>query len=193
MGQGFTSAPVLPVAGDPQLLVTADFNGDGRPDLAYLDTVSGGRLHLLLGNGDGSFRAGQVLAIASGVGGQIDVADMNGDGIPDLLLNGSGVTVLLGRGDGTFGAPVTTGSSTGNFPAGYLAIADFDGDGKLDVYSTSNYSNAIMKGDGKGGFSSSSYLSGNPLSGPDAFAADLNGDGLPDLLAANGALASASR
>lgn len=102
LSQGFSSAPILPVAGDPQLLATADFDGDGHADLAYLDATTGGSLHILLGNGDGSFRAGQVIAMPSGAGGQIDVADMNGDGVPDLLLSGAGVTVLLGRGDGNF-------------------------------------------------------------------------------------------
>lgn len=104
--QGFTSAVVVPVAGDPNILASGDFNGDGIPDLVYEDAASGGNLHVLLSNGDGSFRAGQVIALPPGPEGVIDVGDLNGDGVQDLVLMSASpqaVVVLLGKGDGTSG------------------------------------------------------------------------------------------
>lgn len=79
---------------------------------------------------------------------------------------------------------MTKAFGPGTSSTGHLAIADFDGDGKLDVFSANYNANFIMTGDGKGGFPSFITLSA-ALSGPDAFAVDVNGDGLPDLVTNN--------
>lgn len=188
--QGFTSAVVVPVAGDPNVLATGDFNGDGNPDLVYQDAASGGNLHVLLGNGDGSFRAGQIMPLPAGVGGPanvggvIDVGDLNGDGVPDIVLQSGSpeaVLVLLGKGDGTFASPIGSPTTTQLVISTHVAIADFDGDGHADIVFNDNSSNLhLMRGDGKGGLGAPSTFSAG-IDG-DVQTADLNGDGRPDLI-----------
>ncbi len=97
---------------------------------------------VLLGNGDGTFQT----AVSYNSGGEsatsIAVADVNGDGNPDLLvanecdssgncLNGGVVSVLLGNGDGTFQAAVSYNS--GGYEAYSIAVADVNGDGYPDL------------------------------------------------------------
>ena len=106
-----------------------------------LCTNPNGWLGVLLGNGDGTFQA----AVTYGSGGyspsSVAVADVNGDGKPDLVVansclgqncdtNGS-VGVLLGNGDGTFQTAVTYGS--GGEATSSVAVADVNGDGKPDM------------------------------------------------------------
>ena len=83
-----------------QVLLVADFNGDGTPDLA----VAAGTLEVLLGNGNGTFQ--KPVEYSAGVGpSSIATADFNHDGNPDLAAANFGlgsVTIMLGNGDGTF-------------------------------------------------------------------------------------------
>jgi hypothetical protein len=116
----------------------SDLNGDGKPDIAVANANSL-NVGVLLGNGDGTFQP----AVAYASGGiddtnSIAVADVNGDGKPDLLtanVNGSSpngsVGVLLGNGDGTFQTAVTYPS--GSNAALAVAVADLNGDGKPDL------------------------------------------------------------
>jgi hypothetical protein len=99
-----------------------DFNGDGKLDVALLDFDS---IQILLGNGDGTFRAATQYSVVSH-SSSVATADFNGDGILDLVTDGG--TVLLGNGDGTF----TAGTTVTTNGAGGIAVADFNGDGKLD-------------------------------------------------------------
>jgi Bacterial Ig-like domain (group 3)/FG-GAP-like repeat len=152
----------------------------------YQDAASGGNLHILLGNGDGSFRAGQVIPLGTGVGGVIDIGDLNGDGVPDLVVSGGSsveaITVFLGRGDGTFGPPIATPTSVQvtTLPA-HAAIADFDGDGYTDVVFSDGLGNLhLMRGDGKGDLGAPSTIQADIMG--DVLTADLNGDGRPDLV-----------
>jgi VCBS repeat protein len=139
--------------GDPaESVVVADVNGDGRADLLVSNNASS-NIGVLLGSGDGTFQAvttycsGGYFA-AAGTGGGLAVADVNGDGKPDLLMascaaNGiDGVVgVLLGNGDGTFQSAVTYGSG-GSYPVS-IAVADVNGDGKPDLAVTSPGSNTV--------------------------------------------------
>ena len=158
----------------PSSLASADFNGDGKLDLAISSALSGG-VSVLLGNGDGTFQAPGGYAASDPQSVILDsliVADFNGDGKLDLAVGGSGVSVLLGNGDGTFRAAL---NSPGGAP---LAAADFNGDGKLDLFAGGD----VLLGNGDGTFS----LFATYPTGTAAAAADLNGDGKPDLIVSKG-------
>lgn len=186
-------------------VAVADVNQDGRPDLLLATTCidlncASGSVAVLLGNGDGTFQA----AVAYSSGGKfpysIAVADVNGDGRLDLAVSnlcvlsdtyctGSAngrVGVLLGNGDGTF-QPVVTYDSGGLYAIS-VAISDINGDGKSDLLVGNRNSGNIglLLGNGDGTFQPAvTYDSGGP-GGPNSITvADLNGDGHPDVLAAN--------
>jgi hypothetical protein len=182
----------------------ADVNGDGKKDIVvancgitYCDSSDGG-VGVLLGNGDGTFQS--VTTYDSGGYGTLSVAvaDVNGDGKPDLVVsntyacsncsNGS-VGVLLGNGDGTFQKAVTYDS--GGFWTTFVTVADVNGDGKPDIEVSSGCSSAskcgdgvvgVLLGNGDGTFQPAvAYDSGGVA--PYALAvADVNRDGKPDLL-----------
>src|ERR1700738_2329328 len=98
----FVVPPTIPGSGQD---ISADLNGDGKPDLVFLDGT------VLLGKGDGTFTVGKPWQISgTSTASQFAIADFNGDGKPDLLIAGplNAFSVLLGNGDGTFQTPVTT-------------------------------------------------------------------------------------
>jgi hypothetical protein len=128
----FQTGSTYTVVADPLSVATADFNGDGKLDLA----VAGeGGISVLLGNGDGTFQP--AVNYPPGLLGVIQVADFNGDGKVDLVVvdgvcafGSCSVGVLLGNGDGTF-QPIV------NYPAGkgiaFVDVGDFNGDHKPDL------------------------------------------------------------
>jgi Bacterial Ig-like domain (group 3)/FG-GAP-like repeat len=192
----------------------ADVNADGKPDVLAITDVpacSGGSCSyppaaaVLLGDGDGTFRA----AVTYSVGGFDDppissmlaVADVNDDGKPDLIVESSQccgsadgvVGVLLGKGDGTF-KPVVRYQSAAGGQGTSVAVADVSGDGKLDIVTTDQDAGAnglnkglvsLRLGNGDGTFNGEqTYDSGGFLTNS-VVVADINGDGKPDLIVAN--------
>lgn len=148
LGKGdgtFTAGAIIPVAGAPQYgpysMVAADLNGDGKVDLAFTiakESTAGSGVGVLLGNGDGTFQSTVTYGAASA---NLNVADLNGDGIPDLALSAApgapGVGVLLGYGDGSFQSEaVIPTNDTGSGAIGPMAAADFNHDGKIDLAGT---------------------------------------------------------
>jgi hypothetical protein len=113
-------------------MMVADMNRDGKLDVIIAQRSSQ-TFQVLLGNGDGTFLPGGSVSYAVVDDGSptLDVADLNGDGKPDMVvLDGAGIGVFLGNGNGTF----QNGISHGLGPWEYgVAIADLNSDGKPDV------------------------------------------------------------
>jgi hypothetical protein len=117
----------------PSSIVAADFNGDGKTDLAV--TIAEEKsVAVFLGNGDGTFHAAGSSPSTGNYPLSLVTADFNGDGQPDLAVANSGdstITILLGQGDGTFtAASVSLPSSVSPVS---IAAADFNGDGYADL------------------------------------------------------------
>ena len=189
--------------GGPFALAVADVNGDAAPDIV-IDNWCGlagpacgpGTAGVLLNHGDGTF-ADAVPWDLGVISQSIAIADVNGDGKPDLVAAGSlgGVSVLLGNGDGTFQRPIIAG--VGTIEVRSVAVADMNRDGRLDVVATGADSSvsptrgavAILPGNGNGTFQppQATYHSGVTAGGwSNAVAvADLNGDGALDVAVAN--------
>jgi hypothetical protein len=194
----FRSALSITVDAAPKSLAVGDFNGDGKLDIAVgcgdANVAGSENIDVLLGNGDGTFRAAPPIPMGVNTNGLV-AGDFGRDGklyLAAVSLSSSSVTILMGQGDGTF---VKTGTLL--LPSGAEAIAgaDFNGDGKLDLavvcpnFGTSPGSNnrglvSIFLGNGNGTFATGvTYVAG--LS-PDAIAvADFNGDHKPDLAVAD--------
>jgi FG-GAP-like repeat/Abnormal spindle-like microcephaly-assoc'd, ASPM-SPD-2-Hydin/FG-GAP repeat len=118
-------------------MTAADFNGDGRLDLAVTQNSSG-TVAILLGDGSGSFSLSSS-PTAGRYPEDVEAGDFNGDGKLDLAVSGAfeprqapwgKVSILLGDGTGNF---TLVSSLAADFGAGALALADFDGNGTLDV------------------------------------------------------------
>jgi FG-GAP-like repeat/Cep192 domain 4 len=114
-------------------VVTADFNGDGFPDLAVVNTDDSS-FSVLLGNGDGTFAAQKAFKTPTAMG-YLVAGDFNNDGKVDLAGSAAGyIYVFVGHGDGTFSGAVKYPSDAASGP---IAAGDFDADGHLD-FVTSN-------------------------------------------------------
>lgn len=128
-------------------VVVADLDSDGKLDvvLANCGTLFGfcpgnGSVGVLLGSGNGTFAAAVAYDLSPNAPEDLAVADLNGDGNPDLVVArfSSGLLgVLQGRGDGTFQSPVFYDSgiyrTPGVYPAHIVTTLDVSGDGKPDL------------------------------------------------------------
>lgn len=187
MAVDFAPSVAYPVGTNPSSVVVADFNGDGKPDIAVANRGSG-NVSILLGNGNGTFQA----AVNSDAGGDpqgIAVGDFNGDHKLDLAVllddatNAPGFSVLLGNGDGTFQAPRYVPIDS---RAAAMAVTDFNLDKKSDVaisiINSTNVMLLVFLSNGDGTFQSPRNVT-LPLGGSGSLAtADFNKDGKPDLV-----------
>jgi hypothetical protein len=185
-----------------QLRAVADFNGDGIPDIVVPiggETSPNGftsDFAVLLGKGDGSFDPVTAVPTVNGTVNAVATGDFNHDGKMDIALaTDQGIQILLGNGDGSFQPPINAMPGGPVLDAGGLAVGDFNGDGKLDlaafggtvISDTHEIADGpliyVLTGNGDGTFN---YLTdpGHLLSLPntDVIAADLTGNGLPDLV-----------
>ena len=190
------NGPALPAYRNPALF-TGDLNGDQQLDSVVAEADLGPMgpppepISILLGKGDGTFATGRQVPTE---GRLLALADVNADGRLDLILYGAnGVSTVLGLGDGTFGPAVPSPAVMPNKDWGTMqgAVADFNGDGALDVACVSQALSppvVALLGGGDGTFQPveispgpfSLILPQNPAARGIA-AADFNHDGKPDI------------
>ncbi|HWQ31513.1 MAG TPA: FG-GAP-like repeat-containing protein [Blastocatellia bacterium] len=189
----FIQVPGSPLTGlsGPIAIAAADFNGDGRADLAVADRLSAD-VKIYLASTNGRFASAPLLTARSQYyPNSLLAGDFNHDGKADLVLGTDSfgsighVVVLLGDGTGKFSESSAPGAGT--FPAA-LATGDFNRDGNLDVacalrnFPATTNALVLLLGDGAGGFS---QINGNAATlGSNSWsmgAGDFNGDGNPDL------------
>jgi hypothetical protein len=185
-GDGTFNVDQLPAA-DGTPFAAGDFTGDGRTDLATLNTTS--TMSVLRGNEDGVFQIQAQLSVGTlgqGFSGSAVSGDFNGDGRADLALFTSypaSIEILLGNGDGTFQTPNGSVSGSG---IEAMVDGDFTNDGRLDVI-TANYNGTISVelGNGDGTFQPADVIPLGFTPGT-MVAGDFNGDGRLDLAIVDG-------
>lgn len=193
------AAPLGYVTGGAPLVppLVADFNGDGKLDVVLPDDEFS--FVYLEGYGDGSFRTAvnnfstkgpltETVNVASG--------DFNGDGIPDFVVgnanccNTTPITVFLSKAGGTLQPGVDYSSAAANSSLQYVAVADFNGDKKLDIAATDNHNGVVqvLTGNGDGTFTVGATYATDTVAGAQPLGlvvGDFNGDGNPDLAVIN--------
>ena len=172
-------------------MATADFNGDGNLDLVFTkvggyNTAPANAVKLYFGNGMGSFSGITAFPLVFGGAQDIEVADFNVDGRPDIATTAPGsnvVQVLINNGAGGFNAPINTTSNG----AVRLASADFNRDCLPDLAVSRSSSNivSIFLGNGSGGFASPTFIVTNATCETSLAVGDFNRDRKVDLVIRN--------
>jgi len=187
----------------PGAIVTADFNGDGQPDLAISEPCgaepvcfsdTSGHIAILLGRHDGTFFVAPSITVGN-IPSALATGDFNGDGKIDIAVANEGassVTILLNDGHGGF-TPVPSTVPVEDFPNS-IAVGDFNRDGKLDLAVTNSgilvcspagcqaSAVSIRLGNGDGTFTAAASIEGSGNTPERVTAADLNRDGILDLV-----------
>ncbi|HTF89840.1 MAG TPA: VCBS repeat-containing protein [Planctomycetota bacterium] len=176
----FNSGPTIPASSGVYQVATADIDGDGDIDFAY---VAGNALQIQLNQGNGAFSAGPTTPGISTSAVDLELAFLNGDAVLDAIVSvTAGALRFDGLGAGAFAPPVQVASSPNGVA---LALADFDGDQDLDL-ATSYYQSGPMRlwtNDGVGNYS---LLGTLPFAPTRLRFVDVDRDGRPELVGLDG-------
>ena len=182
---GFGSNSLISFSSAQAAAVSADVNGDGKPDLIFANGATPGLLTVLTNNGSGGFGSNATLSVGYAPK-SLTAADVNGDHKIDLIsadLYSGTLTVYTNNGAGGFGLSGTY--NVGSDPYSVIA-ADLNGDGKMDLVCANEYGTTVtvLTNNGTGIFgSNATYTVGSePMS---VAAVDLNGNGKLALVTAN--------
>jgi hypothetical protein len=181
-------------------LVSADFNGDNKADVASLGKGNGkkdGGLTVRLSQGDGTFKKPVNVNVNVAKGAILLAGDFNDDGKQDLAIAGEDkgktrVTVLTGNGAGGL-TPTATQTIQGILPLRNLTAADVNGDGAADLVSFSNTTVYAALNSGTGTFLPAVRQANPLLGGAPAAIGDIDNDGRADLIGVNGDAILANR
>ena len=186
-GAGAFAAPVLIGDGDdPLYLAAADLNGDHLPDVVSA-SADDGTLSVFLNSTQtpGTTFAAPIILSSPGAS-QVAIADMNGDGMPDLVSADFNVSLFLQTAPGVFASPVPLYAGGAN----WVAVGDLNGDGMPDIALTDAYGVKLLMHTGAA--SATTYAApvtvftqtpNNAVQGANVIAiADVNGDGFNDLV-----------
>jgi hypothetical protein len=176
---------LLTAGTSPVYIAAADINNDGKPDLISADATDG-RLVVFTNNGIGGFSQSFSNALGGLNLNSVAVADVNNDGRLDIITAGKRELIYTNGGNGTFGSNATLNVPVQSFQ---VIATDVNNDGKIDLVFADGYTSTItvLTNQGAGVFGSNATLQvqGNFYSIPaDVAAADINGDGKVDLVAA---------
>jgi len=180
---------VIPTGHRPGSIAVADVNHDGKPDIIVANTEDE-TVSVLLGDGKGHFTQAPGSPFSCGKSpNDIAVADMNGDGHPDLIVANTGtpyITILLGDGKGGFAPSPHSPFATQSYPHVHgVVAADFLGNGKRAVITDSWGHDQILMipGDGNGNLIlPGKFFNTGKRPYQRLRSADFNGDGKPDVV-----------
>ncbi|TMQ63846.1 MAG: PKD domain-containing protein [Candidatus Eisenbacteria bacterium] len=184
LGQPFGAPAQYATGSQPSHVEVGDLNGDGTLDLV---TSHANSVSVLLGTGNGAFAA--HVDYPTGVTGSLQMGDLNQDGKLDLLiLSSSALSVLLGNGDGSFGPRTDFATRKGVFgqPPNLLAVADLNGDSKLDAIVAGWDLLSIFLGNGDGTFGARMDTENMGWEVSSLAIGDMNGDSKPDIAYSKG-------
>ncbi|HEX4611208.1 MAG TPA: Ig-like domain-containing protein, partial [Urbifossiella sp.] len=169
--------------GNAMSVATGDFNHDGKIDAA---AGSSGGVTVFLNDGHGGMGTGTTMSTGSASPHSIRVADITGDGNPDIIAandSGQSLSVFVGNGNGTFQTPVVVPVGGANIQG--LVVADFDGDHELDVAVVEDDRLAVLLNVGGTGILGVPMFFSVGTGGRAIDTADFNADGKADLVVAD--------